>query len=168
MIEDILSPGLRVVFCGINPGLSSAHKGTHFANPNNRFWKILHQAGFTDRQLKPEEEYELLDTGCGITMLVERPTSEASELTQAEFRDGGKRLIEKIQLYQPTALAVLGKQAYRQAFRVRNVAWGKQDVTIGDTEVWVLPNPSGLNRMSYGTLIKSYRELDMALAPRGI
>jgi len=168
MIEDILSPGLRVVFCGINPGLSSAHQGVHFANPNNRFWKIIHQAGFTQRQLRPENEYELLDTGCGITMLVERPTTEATELTLSEYRDGGKRLIEKIALYQPKALAVLGKQAYRQAFRARDVVWGKQAATIGNTEIWVLPNPSGLNRMSYGTLLKSYRELDEALAPRGM
>ncbi len=167
MIEDILAPGLRVVFCGINPGLSSAHKGVHFANPNNRFWKIIHQAGFTTRQLKPEEELELLDTGCGITMLADRPTVEASELSLAEYREGGKRLIEKIRRYQPCALAVLGKQAYRQAFRVSNAIWGKQEVTIGATEIWVLPNPSGLNRMGFETLIKSYRELDAILATRG-
>lgn len=167
MIEDILAPGLRVVFCGINPGLSSAHKGLHFANPNNRFWKILHQAGFTERQLMPEEAYQLLDTGCGLTVIADRPTTEASELTLAEYREGGKRLIEKIQRYQPAALAVLGKQAYRKAFRVSNAIWGKQEVTIGNTEIWVLPNPSGLNRMGFETLLKSYSELDAILATRG-
>ncbi len=165
MLEDILSPGLRVVFCGINPGLSSAHKGLHFANPNNRFWKILHQAGFTERQFRPEEGPELLDSGCGLTVLVERPTVEAAEVTLSEIREGGPRLIEKIEFYQPKALAVLGKQVYRQAFRVRDVMWGKQEMTIGNTEIWVLPNPSGLNRMSFGTLLKSYRELNMALSP---
>ena len=77
MINDILAPGLRVVFCGINPGKSSAHTGFHFAHPGNRFWKVIHQAGFTDKQLKPEEEQQLLDTRCGITMLVERPTVQA-------------------------------------------------------------------------------------------
>ncbi|HEY0209322.1 G/U mismatch-specific DNA glycosylase [Acerihabitans sp.] len=167
MIEDILTPGLRVVFCGINPGLSSAHMGFHFANPNNRFWKVIHLAGFTERQLKPEEEQQLLVTGCGITMLSERPTVEATELTREEYREGGKRLIEKVREYQPTALAVLGKQAYRQAFRVSNAIWGKQEVTIGKTEIWVLPNPSGLNRMGFETLVKSYRELDAILATRG-
>ncbi|WP_163369285.1 G/U mismatch-specific DNA glycosylase, partial [Enterobacter hormaechei] len=78
MISDILAPGLRVVFCGINPGKSSAHTGFHFAHPGNRFWMVIHQAGFTERQLKPEEEQHQLDTGCGITMLVERPTVQAS------------------------------------------------------------------------------------------
>lgn len=165
MLEDILSPGLRVVFCGINPGLSSAHKGLHFANPNNRFWKILHQSGFTERQFKPEEGPELLGSGCGLTVLVERPTVEAAEVTLSEIREGGPRLIEKIEFYQPKALAVLGKQVYRQAFRVRDVMWGKQEMTIGNTEIWVLPNPSGLNRMSFGTLLKSYRELNIALPP---
>lgn len=168
MINDILAPGLRVVFCGINPGLSSAHLGVHFANPNNRFWKILHLAGFTERQLKPEEEMHLLDTGCGITMLAERPTVEASELSALEYRDGGKRVIEKMQHWQPAALAVLGKQAYRQAFRVSNPPWGKQTVTVGDTEVWVLPNPSGLNRMSTEAMVSAYRELDKDLLSLGL
>lgn len=166
MLEDILSPGLRVVFCGINPGLSSAQKGLHFANPTNRFWKIIFQAGFTERQLGAEEAPQLLANGCGLTVLVERPTTEASELSQTEFRDGGKRLIEKMELYQPEVLAVLGKQAFRHAFRAHETTWGKQSLTIGKTAIWVLPNPSGLNRMSYGTLIKSYRELERSLTPR--
>ncbi|CAX61412.1 G/U mismatch-specific DNA glycosylase [Erwinia billingiae Eb661] len=166
-ITDILAPGLRVIFCGINPGKSSAHKGFHFAHNGNRFWKTIWQAGFTVRQLKPEEEMQLLETGCGITMLVERPTKEATELSGMELRDGGKALIEKVQQYQPDALAVLGKQAYKQAFRVSKVEWGRQPQTIGDTEVWVLPNPSGLNRASQEQLAAAYRELDTALAARG-
>lgn len=107
-MEDILRKGLRVVLCGINPGLSSAHKGVHFANPNNRFWKTIHLAGFTSSQLRPEEEQRLLETGCGITMLVARPTTEASELSLAEYRQGGERLMAKIETYQPQALAILG------------------------------------------------------------
>ena len=91
MINDILAPDLRVVFCGINPGKSSAHTGFHFAHPGNRFWKVIHQAGFTDRLLKPEEELQLLDTRCGITMLVERPTVQASEVELLELRDGQDR-----------------------------------------------------------------------------
>ena len=78
MITDIIARDLSVVFCGINPGLSTAHHGFHFANANNRFWKVIYQAGFTGRLLKPEEEQHLLDTDCGITMLVERPTVEAT------------------------------------------------------------------------------------------
>ena len=139
MINDILAPDLRVVFCGINPGKSSAHTGFHFAHPGNRFWKVIHQAGFTDRLLKPEEELQLLDTRCGITMLVERPTVQASEV-----------------------------EAFEKAFQVRGVKWGKQQVTIGATEVWVLPNPSGLNRATLDKLVEAYRELDEALATRGL
>ena len=168
MISDILAPGLRVVFCGINPGKSSAHTGFHFAHPGNRFWKVIHQAGFTDKQLLPEEEQQLLDTRCGITMLVERPTVQANEVGVHELRTGGRELIRKINDYQPAALAVLGKKAFEQAFSQRGVKWGKQTLTIGDTEVWVLPNPSGLNRASFEKLVEAYRELDEALVFRGL
>ena len=159
MINDILAPDLRVVFCGINPGKSSAHTGFHFAHPGNRFWKVIHQAGFTDRLLKPEEELQLLDTRCGITMLVERPTVQASEVELLELRDGGRELVRKMEEYQPRALAILGKQAFEKAFQVRGVKWGKQQV---------LPNPSGLNRATLDKLVEAYRELDEALATRGL
>lgn len=168
MINDILAPGLRVVFCGINPGKSSAHTGFHFAHPGNRFWKVIHQAGFTERQLKPEEERHLLDTRCGITMLVERPTVQASEVDLRELRSGGRELVQKIEEYQPAALAVLGKQAYGQALNQRGAQWGRQPQTIGATQVWVLPNPSGLNRATLEKLVAAYRELDEALAARGM
>jgi len=168
MISDILAPGLRVVFCGINPGKSSAHTGFHFAHPGNRFWKVIHQAGFTDKQLLPEQEQQLLDTRCGITMLVERPTVQANEVGLHELRTGGRELIRKISDYQPAALAVLGKKAFEQAFSQRGVKWGKQALTIGETEVWVLPNPSGLNRASLEKLVEAYRELDEALMTRGL
>ena len=163
MIQDILEPGLRVVFCGINPGKSSAHTGYHFAHPGNRFWKVIHLAGFTERQLKPEEERQLLDTRCGITMLVERPTVQATEVKLHELRQGGRDLVKKIEDYQPTTLAILGKQAYQ-----RGAHWGKQSITIGATQVWVLPNPSGLNRAPLEKLVEAYRELDEALMVRGM
>lgn len=168
MILDILEPGLRVVFCGINPGKSSAHTGFHFAHPGNRFWKVIHQAGFTEQLLRPEEEQRLLETRCGITMLVERPTVQASEVGLHELRTGGRELIKKIEDYQPAALAILGKQAFEQAFSVRGAVWGKQNFTIGVTQVWVLPNPSGLNRATLDKLVEAYRELDEALVMRGL
>ncbi len=143
MINDILAPDLRVVFCGINPGKSSAHTGFHFAHPGNRFWKVIYQAGFTDRLLKPEEELQLLDTRRGITMLVERPTVQASEVALQELRSGGRELVLKIEQYQPRALAILGKQAFEKAFQVRGARWGKQQVTIGDTEVWCCQTLAG-------------------------
>lgn len=167
MISDILAPGLRVVFCGINPGKSSAHTGFHFAHPGNRFWKVIHLAGFTERQLAPEEEQHLLDTRCGITMLAERPTVQASELQLAELRAGGQALAEKMREYQPDVLAILGKQAFEQVFNQRGAKWGRQQASIGDTEVWVLPNPSGLNRATLDQLVASYRELQASLVARG-
>ncbi|QIX95261.1 MULTISPECIES: G/U mismatch-specific DNA glycosylase [Cedecea] len=167
MIHDILAPGLRVVFCGINPGKSSAHTGFHFAHPGNRFWKVIHQAGFTEKLLKPEEEQQLLDTRCGITMLVERPTVQASEVKLQELRDGGRALVQKMLDYQPGVLAILGKQAFEQAFNQRGAKWGRQDITIGETEVWILPNPSGLNRATLEKLVEAYKELDESLAARG-
>ncbi len=163
MITDIIDHNLRVIFCGINPGLSTAHHGFHFANSNNRFWKVIYQAGFTERLLKPEEEQHLLDTGCGITMLVERPTVEATELARNELRDGGEALKAKIMHYQPRALVVLGKQAFSNAFGIRKVEWGLQPVTLGETEVWVLPNPSGLNRATLDELVQSYQQLHDAI-----
>lgn len=163
MIQDIIAPDLRVVFCGINPGLSSAHQGFHFANPTNRFWKVIHLAGFTQRQLAPQDEKHLLDTGCGITALVSRPTVTAAEVTREELRAGGEALEEKILSYQPQSIAILGKQAYTQAFGIRKVDWGRQEKTIGNTQIWVLPNPSGLSRITVDELVASYRMLNEAL-----
>lgn len=163
MIQDIIAPDLRVVFCGINPGLSSAHQGFHFANPTNRFWKVIHLAGFTQRQLAPQDEKHLLDTGCGITALVSRPTVTAAEVTREELRAGGEALEEKILSYQPQSITILGKQAYTQAFGIRKVDWGRQEKTIGNTQIWVLPNPSGLSRITVDELVASYRVLNEAL-----
>lgn len=164
-IRDIITPGLDVLFCGINPGQSTAHQGFHFAHPGNRFWKVIHQAGFTREQLKPEEEQRLTETGCGITMLVERPTVQASQLATDELREGGRRLMEKVLNYQPAALAILGKDAFRHAFQQRKVEWGKQPVFMGKTQVWVLPNPSGLNRASLEEMVEAYRQLYRELHP---
>ncbi|MBJ3814239.1 G/U mismatch-specific DNA glycosylase [Shimwellia pseudoproteus] len=167
MIEDVLTPNLRVLFCGINPGKSSAHLGFPFANPSNRFWKVIHLAGFTPEQLAPEEYQRLAESGCGITKLVDRPTVQASEVARMELKEGGNALRNKINRYQPAALAVLGKQAFTQAFSQCNVSWGRQPFNWGDTEVWVLPNPSGLNRSPLEDLVAAYRELNDALRARG-
>jgi TDG/mug DNA glycosylase family protein len=168
MVKDIIASRLRVLFCGINPGLSSSSLGYPFAHPANRFWKVLHLAGFTDRQLKPEEADHLLDFRCGVTKLVERPTVQANEVTLQELRSGGQALIEKVEHYKPAALAVLGKQAFERGLGQRGATWGKQTFMIGDTEVWVLPNPSGLSRITLDKLVEAYQELDVALKARGL
>ena len=143
--EDLIDYNLKVLFCGINPGIWSGATGFHFAKPGNRFWKVLHLAGFTDRQLHPSEENELLELGYGITSFVKRTTARADELTNEEYVEGAKLLIKKIERYQPRNLAVLGIGAYRTAFNEPKARLGLQSEKIGGANVWLLPNPSGLN-----------------------
>lgn len=144
-IPDVLGPGLRVLFCGINPGLWSAAIGRHFARPGNRFWPALHAGGFTPRRYAPSEQDRLLDLKLGITNVVARTTARADELTNDELREGGKLLVAKVLEYRPRWLAVVGITAYRTAFGFPKARVGRQEHRIGDTRVWVLPNPSGLN-----------------------
>ncbi len=144
-IPDVIAPGLRVVFAGINPGLYSAATGYHFARPGNRFWPALHRSGFTDRVFRPDEQEQLLGLGLGITNVVARATARADELRPGEFVTGACILNEKIARLQPRWLAVVGVTAYRAAFGRPDAAVGPQDGTIGETRVWALPNPSGLN-----------------------
>jgi TDG/mug DNA glycosylase family protein len=113
----VVAPGLRVLFCGINPGLRSAELGRHFARPGNRFWKVLAGAGFTDRVLVPDEQDQLLGLGLGITNLVERASASAAELTAADLRHGGTLLEAKVAAARPGHVAVLGVQSFRTAFR---------------------------------------------------
>src|SRR5215475_3377331 len=115
-VPDVIAPRLRVLFCGINPGLYTAAVGHHFARPGNRFWPTLHAAGFTDRLLSPFDERELLKSGYGITNVVPRTTASADLLTKEEIIAGGERLRAKVLRYRPRVLAVLGLGAYRTAF----------------------------------------------------
>ena len=144
-IRDVIAPGLRVLFCGINPGLYSGATGHHFARPGNRFWPTLYQAGFTQRLLTPAEERELVVSGYGITNLVARATATADELSPDELLAGQRRLKAKVKRFQPRVLAVLGISAYRTAFAQKVVALGQQPERLVNATVWVLPNPSGLN-----------------------
>jgi TDG/mug DNA glycosylase family protein len=162
-VPDVIVPGLRVLFCGINPGLYSAAVGHHFARPGNRFWPALYEAGFTDRLLSPFEEHELLKVGCGVTNIVERATAAAAELSTEELVAGGRRLVERVVKYRPAYLAVLGIGAYRQAFQRPRAMLGKQNERIGDAVVWILPNPSGLNaHFQLKELARLFRELRVA------
>jgi TDG/mug DNA glycosylase family protein len=134
-----------VLFCGINPGLMTAATGHHFARPGNRFWPVLHLSGFTPRLMRPSEQQELLSYGLGITNVVARATARADELSAEEYREGGRLLASRMTGWKPRWLAVLGVTAYRAAFDDRKAQVGPQERTFGDTRVWVLPNPSGLN-----------------------
>lgn len=160
MVRDVIAPKLRVLFCGINPGLYTAAVGHHFARPGNRFWPALYAGGFTDKLLSPFDERELLKTGYGITNVVMRTTASADELTREEIVSGGEQLKAKVVHYQPRVLAVLGVGAYRTAFAQPKATVGRQPEMIGNTVLWVLPNPSGLNaNYQAPELARLFREL---------
>ena len=163
-LPNVIAPGLRVLFCGINPGLWTSYTGHHFAGPGNRFWKALHLGGFTPRVLEPAEKAELLEYGVGITNVVARASATAAELSTAEYVAGGKRLVAKLRKFQPRALAVLGLGAYRAAFGHTAAGVGEQEDRIGRTRVWVMPNPSGLNQnYSLGEMGRMFAELREAV-----
>ncbi|MFF5363179.1 G/U mismatch-specific DNA glycosylase [Streptomyces scabiei] len=147
-MPDVVADGLRVLFCGINPGLMTAASGHHFARPGNRFWPVLHLSGFTPRLLKPSEQGELPSYGLGITNVVARATARADELTAQEYVEGGRLLTARVERLRPRWLAVVGVTAYRAAFGERKAGIGPQERTIGASRVWVLPNPSGLNAVT--------------------
>jgi TDG/mug DNA glycosylase family protein len=159
-IPDVIAPGLKVLFCGINPGLYSGATGHHFARPGNRFWPALHLAGFTSRLLDPSEKRELLKSGYGITNLVARTTAAADELTAEELLAGRRRLEAKVKRYRPRAVAVLGIGAYRTAFGLPRAIAGRQPAPFAGAMLWVLPNTSGLNaNHQLPDLVRLFREL---------
>jgi TDG/mug DNA glycosylase family protein len=162
-VPDVVADGLRVLFCGINPGLMTAATGHHFARPGNRFWPVLHLSGFTPRLFKPSEQGELPSYGLGITNVVARATARADELSAEEYVEGGRLLTAKVELLRPGWLAVVGVTAYRAAFGDRKAVIGPQERTIGDTRVWVLPNPSGLNaHWTAATMAEEFGRLRVA------
>ena len=164
-VRDVVSPGLRVLFCGINPGLYTAAVGHHFARPGNRFWPALFAAGLTPRLFAPFEERALLPLGYGITNVVRRATVGENDLTPAELVAGGQRLARTVRRLRPRCLAVLGVGAYRAAFARPQAQLGRQPETIGATMLWVLPNPSGLNaHYQPAALAKLFNEVRAALA----
>lgn len=164
VLTDVIAPGLRVLFCGINPGMYSAITGHHFARPGNRFWPTLHAAGFTDRLLKPSEERDLLQYGLGITNIAARATTAASELSNKELSEGGQLLQAKVAAYCPRVLAVLGIGAYRVAFGQPKATIGQQPESVAESALWVLPNPSGLNaHYTPASLAQVYREFRLAV-----
>jgi double-stranded uracil-DNA glycosylase len=164
---DVLAAGLDVVFCGVNPAASAAADGHNFSNGSNRFWPVLHLAGFTDTRLRAEDERQLLRYGCGITAVVSRPTPTAAEVTLEEFRDAGPSFEAKMRRYQPRAVAFLGKRALSAMLSTRDVAWGRQPTDFAGAIAWVLPNPSGLNRgFTLDALVRAYAELRVAVPPR--
>lgn len=144
-VPDVIAPDLDVLFCGINPGLYSAAVGHNFARPGNRFWRALHDAGFTPRLFAPAHERDLLALGLGITNFVSRATAAAAELSPGELRGGARTLERKARRYRPRFVAIVGITAYRTAFDRPLARLGPQGERLAGSVLWVLPNPSGLN-----------------------
>ena len=162
-LPDILSTGLSVVFCGINPGLRAAIAGHHFAGRGNRFWRALHLAGFTPHEVRPENDRDILKYRCGLTTVVARATVSADQVAKGEFVAAAKGFERKIRRCAPRHVAFLGKVAYAALTQRREVDWGVQPEAFGGTTAWVLPNPSGLNRaFGIADLVTAYRKLRIA------
>jgi TDG/mug DNA glycosylase family protein len=159
-VRDLIAPDLRVLFCGINPSLYSAAVGHHFARPGNRFWRTLHQAGFTERLLLPSEEAELLERGIGITNVFPKASASADSLTLDDYRWGEAQLRRKLARYRPRVVAFLGLGAYRIAAREPRAVVGPQPRAFAGVTAWALPNPSGLNaHYQLPDLVECYRVL---------
>ncbi|HYI16885.1 MAG TPA: G/U mismatch-specific DNA glycosylase [Thermomicrobiales bacterium] len=159
-IPDLLRPGLKLLFCGYNPSLRSGQTGHNYAHPGNRFWRVLHAAGITDRLYAPDEDALLLEHGIGFTNIVPRPTRRADELTRDEIRAGAKALRDKLAAHQPRAVAYTGIGVYKWLRGSAAVSWGVQSIAaVPDVTDIVVPSPSGLNRMTLDELVEHYRVL---------
>ncbi|MDR6525102.1 TDG/mug DNA glycosylase family protein [Chryseobacterium rhizosphaerae] len=164
MLTDIIAVHLNVIFCGINPGLKSADEGYHFSGRSNRFWRVLHQSGFTPYEIQAVNDTSILDFGYGLTTAVARATSRADELSKEEFDESLEAFKVKITEFQPRYIAFLGKAAYKAFSKKKEILWGKQSDDFCGARVWVLPNTSGLNRgFSLDDLVTSYREFYEAI-----
>jgi TDG/mug DNA glycosylase family protein len=164
-IPDLVEPGIRLLFVGINPGLWTAATRTPFAHPGNRFYPALVAAGILPRMpdfargFDDADRAELLAAGIGISNLVNRATARADELSAQELRDGAVRLAADVARWRPPVVAIVGITAYRTAFRRPRAAAGRQPEDLGGAELWVVPNPSGLNAHdTVATLARAYAE----------
>jgi TDG/mug DNA glycosylase family protein len=168
-VDDLLGPGLRLLFVGINPGLWTAAVATHFAHPTNRFYPALALAGITEYEvdrvagMTAADRAHLTARGVGITNLVPLATARASELSRAELQEGGERLLRFVAEHRPRVVAIAGVTAYREAFGVRDAVLGRQPETLDSAmrwsgaALWVVPNPSGLNaHETVATLAAAY------------
>ena len=159
-ISDHLQEGLKILFVGFNPSIRSSETGFHYANPTNRFWKILFQAGLTPRIYSPSENSKLLALGYGLTNIVARPTKEAAEISKEEYAEGAALLAQRIRKYQPQAVCFVGKGVYQEFSKRRKVDWGIQaDPVIPGTVEFVAPSSSGLVRMKLDEIVEIYKGL---------
>jgi TDG/mug DNA glycosylase family protein len=159
-IPDHLTYGLSVLFIGYNPSVRSSETGHHYANPSNRFWKIIHEAGLTPRKFKPEEDGALLRLGFGFTNIVPRPTKTAAEISKDEYAAGRSLLIAKIREYKPKVACFVGKGVYEQYSGRSGMGWGEQPEPVVEGVVeFVAPSSSGLVRMRIEEMTEIFRGL---------
>jgi TDG/mug DNA glycosylase family protein len=161
---DVLAEGLDVVFCGLNPASSAVADGHNFSNRSNRFWSVLNRSGFTDVRLRPDEDRRLIEYGCGITAIVRRSTRRAKEIAAPEFRQARPAFEAKMKYYAPRSIAFLGKRGFANMIGQQNVPWGRYSEQFAGAMIWILPNPSGLNRnFALDDLVTAYAKLRKAL-----
>lgn len=160
-LPDIIRPNLKVLFVGFNPSIYSGQTGHHFASPNNRFYKILYESGLTPYKYKPVEDAGFLELGYGLTNLVSRPTRSAAEISSAEYSVGRELLLQKIKLYRPRIVCLVGKGVYQMYARKKEAAWGFQDnALISGITDFVAPSSSGLVRMRMEQIVAIYKTLN--------
>lgn len=163
-IKDYLKENLDLLFVGFNPSIRSAETGHHFANPNNRFWKILHESGLTPRKFDASEDYKLLDLSFGLTNIVSRPTKAADEITKEEYQEGREELKKKISLFKPKIVCYVGKGVYQEFSQKKSLPWGKQEETVIPGVIdFVAPSSSGLVRMKMNDVLAIYGEIPQLL-----
>lgn len=163
-IPDRLKKNLNILFVGFNPSIKSGETGHNYANPNNRFWRILYESGLTSRRYSPEEDTTLLEKGYGFTNIVARPTKAADEITKEEYEEGKEILKKKIEKYRPKIVCFVGKGVYQQYSGIKSAPWGvqKQSVVPGTID-FVAPSSSGLVRMRIEDVVKIYSQLPSLL-----
>ena len=161
LVNDHIKENLKILFVGFNPSIRSSETGHHFANPNNRFWRILHDAGLTTRKFDAAEDAMLLDLGMGITNIVARPTKAADEITKEEYKEGKEILRNKIEQLKPRVVCFVGKGVYQEYSGMKNVPWGRQEKpVVPGTIDFVAPSSSGLVRMKVDEIVGIYKKLE--------
>jgi double-stranded uracil-DNA glycosylase len=157
LVNDHIKENLKILFVGFNPSIRSSETGHHFANPNNRFWRILHDAGLTPRKFAAAEDAMLLDLGMGITNIVARPTKAADEITKEEYKEGKEILRNKIEQLKPSVVCFVGKGVYQEYSGMKNVPWGRQEKSVVPGTIdFVAPSSSGLVRMKVDEIVEIY------------
>ncbi|MEO2075568.1 MAG: mismatch-specific DNA-glycosylase [Bacillus sp. (in: firmicutes)] len=164
-INDHIKEGLKILFVGFNPSIRSGEVGHHYANPNNRFWRILYEAGITPRKYDPYEDADLLEIGYGFTNIVQRPTKAADEITKEEYKEGKEILKKKIEQLKPKLVCFVGKGVYQQYSGHKDIPWGAQeDSVVAGIIDFVAPSSSGLVRMKMDEIVEIYKQINQFIS----